>query len=184
MSSALTDDELYDANVVFGIKIKVRRFPTALLTLTVFAQAIVIAFVVFTTSAVALWRRSIPPLASRNIWLLIVSTFGLWAGFIRDMLGVSAERCWCVCVVCACFSFVFVSLCFRFASHSRVSRAQDVPDFLADHFLGTTATVIGLRLWLIDRFERKKKHWLKKRISPELVCVCVRVCVFARVGAC
>ena len=41
--------------------------------------------------------------------------------------------------------------------------------FLADHLWGGSCVMIGLRLVLIDGFERKKIGWVKRRITPEMV---------------
>lgn len=46
---------------------------------------------------------------------------------------------------------------------------------------------MGLELILKDRFEKKKAKWIKKKITPELVCillVCARVCACLCVYVC
>lgn len=53
-------------------------------------------------------------------------------------------------------------------------------DFVYPQCLPCAGVLMGLELVLKDRFERKKAVWMKKKITPEMVCVLfsfVFVCV-------
>lgn len=64
------------------------------------------------------------------------------------------------------------------ASPVLVCSGVDVLGTLALYFWAGACILIGLRLVLIDRFERKKITWQMNQITPELVCV-LFVCVHA-----
>lgn len=146
---------------------------------------VAVAVLLVLTTAVCIWRRQCRPLSNRNVWLYLISTGGLWCMVFRDWIfhdnclyALFALLCFVVvflflvvalwCLLLFCFRLLMIVMkralnlhvfcVFRIVLSCGVvwCRGYAILSLLADHFFAGVAVLIGFRLWLIDRFERKK----------------------------